>query len=166
MNKPLPGLYLDRLLRHEGGYVFDPKDKGGETKYGISKRAFPDLDIASLTEAAAGKIYEEKYWQPLVTALPGLPNQVLYVLLDFSVNSGYTQAIKSLQRAIGVGIDGKVGAATRAAAAAVRPTELINAVTEERLKFIRNLVVSGKLDKRFEKGILNRVHEVRKEALQ
>ena len=36
---------IDKTLAWEGGYVNDPKDPGGETKYGISKRAHPDVDI-------------------------------------------------------------------------------------------------------------------------
>ena len=40
---------VKEILRHEGGYVDDPVDRGGETKYGISKRSYPDLDIANLT---------------------------------------------------------------------------------------------------------------------
>ena len=40
------------LIDHEGGYVNHPKDPGGETKFGISKRSYPTLDIAALTLAA------------------------------------------------------------------------------------------------------------------
>lgn len=50
------------VLDHEGGYVNDPKDLGGETKYGISKRTFPDVDIKNLTLAQAQEIYRTYYW--------------------------------------------------------------------------------------------------------
>src|SRR5574343_326744 len=53
---------FDRLIGHEGGYVFDPHDPGGETKFGISKRAYPALDIAALTLADAKAIYRRDYW--------------------------------------------------------------------------------------------------------
>ena len=36
---------IEQVLEHEGGYVDDPTDSGGETKYGISKKAYPDEDI-------------------------------------------------------------------------------------------------------------------------
>ena len=52
------------VLKHEGGYVNDPDDSGGETNFGISKRAFPDLDIKNLTKEDAVKIYHDKYWKP------------------------------------------------------------------------------------------------------
>ena len=48
---------FDRLISHEGGYVNDPLDPGGETKFGISKRSYPTLDIAALTREDARAIY-------------------------------------------------------------------------------------------------------------
>lgn len=53
---------LERTLAFEGGYVNDPADPGGETKYGISARAHPEVDIKSLTRNRAGEIYYEEYW--------------------------------------------------------------------------------------------------------
>ncbi len=50
-------------LQHEGGYVNDPADPGGETRYGISKRAFPKVDIANLTINKAKAIYKAFYWE-------------------------------------------------------------------------------------------------------
>lgn len=51
-------------LPHEGGYVNDPDDVGGETKWGISKKAHPELDIPSLTPEQAAEIYYREYWTP------------------------------------------------------------------------------------------------------
>jgi len=70
----------------EGNYSDDPKDPGGETKYGISKRAHPSLDIANLTLEDAKAIYKREYWDVL-----GLDNEPWYVqlmLFDMSVNQG------------------------------------------------------------------------------
>ena len=44
---------IEVVLKHEGGYVNDPKDLGGETKYGITKRFYPDVDIKNLTKEKA-----------------------------------------------------------------------------------------------------------------
>jgi hypothetical protein len=48
----------------EGGYSNDSNDPGGETKYGISKRYNPDIDIKNLTLEQAKQIYLERYWKP------------------------------------------------------------------------------------------------------
>ena len=55
-------LSLQFVLSAEGGYVFNPIDPGGETNYGISKRAHPDEDIKNLTLARAMEIYKKEYW--------------------------------------------------------------------------------------------------------
>lgn len=77
---------IDFVLSIEGGYVNDPSDPGGETKYGISKRAYPNVDIANLTESAAKEIYKRDYWDSL-----GCDNLVLgldIVAFDTAVNMG------------------------------------------------------------------------------
>ena len=51
-----------QVLNHEGGYVDDPDDNGGETNFGISKRAYPRVDIKNLTRKQAIKIYYQDYW--------------------------------------------------------------------------------------------------------
>lgn len=55
---------IKKTIALEGGYVNDPLDSGSETKYGISKRAFPNEDIANLTEDRATEIYQDHYWNP------------------------------------------------------------------------------------------------------
>ena len=50
------------VLHHEGGYVNDPKDPGGETNFGIAKRSHPDVDIKNLTKGDATKIYKGLCW--------------------------------------------------------------------------------------------------------
>ena len=41
---------IEQVLHHEGGYVNDPTDLGGETNFGITKRFYPDVDIKNLTK--------------------------------------------------------------------------------------------------------------------
>ncbi len=64
----------------EGGYVNDPVDPGGETKYGISKRANPEVDIKNLTLDGAIAIYKRKYWDRY--QLDPVPLPLCIVLLD------------------------------------------------------------------------------------
>ena len=53
---------IEVTLHHEGGYVHDPKDLGGETNFGIAKRFYPDVDIKNLTKEGAKEIYKKDYW--------------------------------------------------------------------------------------------------------
>jgi len=90
---------LDFVLRHEGGYVHVLSDPGGETNYGISKRAFPTLDIRALTREAAKLIYFAQYWQPIHGDT--LPEPLALCLVDFAVNSGVARALVFLAEVTG-----------------------------------------------------------------
>jgi hypothetical protein len=74
------------VFKWEGGYVNDPDDPGGETKYGISKRAYPDIDIKNLTKAQAKSIYHQDYWIP--AGCDKLPWPLCLVVFDTAVNMG------------------------------------------------------------------------------
>ena len=101
------------IIGHEGGYVNDPRDPGGETKYGISKRAYPNEDIKNLTLDRAKFLYKQDYWDAIeAESIPGVARLMVF---DCSVNCGVTTAKKLLQRAVGTKDDGVIGAKTRAA---------------------------------------------------
>jgi len=102
------------VLGIEGGYVNDPMDAGGETKYGISRRSYPHLDIASLTRDAAEKIYWEDYWAPL--RCDQLPPALAVAVFDGGVNQGVPAAARMLQLAVRVHADGVIGPQTLNAA--------------------------------------------------
>lgn len=101
----------------EGGYVNDPRDPGGETNFGISKRAYPKENIKGMTRDRAIALYKRDYWDK-----PGcdkLPPKLAVALFDCAVNQGAGIAPKLLQRAIGVAVDGDIGPkSTKAAHAA------------------------------------------------
>ena len=101
---------VEFVLGEEGGYVNDPQDPGGETRYGISKRAYPELDIEGLTREQAIKIYKDDYWD--ANEVGRLPRNVQVAFFDCCVNSGATQAKKLLQRTAGVTEDGIIGMQT------------------------------------------------------
>ena len=71
---------FEKLIGHEGGYVNDARDPGGETQYGISKRAYPDEDIAGLTLERAKQIYRRDYWDAVQAEY--LPDAVRFDLFD------------------------------------------------------------------------------------
>lgn len=92
----------------------DPNDPGGLTKYGISKRAYPDLDIANLTEAQAVEIYRRDYWNKCRG--DELPPAVACVVFDCAVNQGLREAGLILQRSLRITADGVIGSQTALAA--------------------------------------------------
>ena len=112
------------ILEVEGGLVDDPNDRGGLTKYGISKKAFPNLDIASLTIEQAKAIYRKNYWQPC--RCDDLPASFDIAVFDTAINMGCSKAVKLLQKALNINVDGSIGPKTIAAAKAAGETELRN----------------------------------------
>lgn len=128
---------IGRLLEHEGGYVNDPADPGGETRYGISKRAYPEEDIANLTVERAKELYRRDYWDAL--DLSDIEHQrIAAYVFDMAVNMGPERAVKVLQAALNalgetLARDGKLGPATRGALGRIRHVDrLLYAMISER----------------------------------
>ena len=127
---------FERLLGNEGGYVNDPKDPGGETNWGISKRSYPEVDIKNLTQAGAKAIYLRDFW--IVLGAETRP-AVKFQAFDFAVNSGISTAIRKLQLAVGVADDGHWGPASRAALVAQDLNDTLMRFAAFRLKFMNKL---------------------------
>lgn len=82
---------FDLVIGHEGGYVNDPQDPGGETKFGISKRAYPMLDIKNLTIEQARELYLKDYW--FAAGCDHVASDAMAMLMfDCAVNQGVTRA--------------------------------------------------------------------------
>lgn len=128
---------FDKLIAHEGGYVQDPRDPGGETKFGISKRSYPNVDIANLTLGQAKDIYKKDFWDRAQCDI--LPPSVAFQLFDTAVNSGIGQAIRFLQRAVGVADDGVVGALTLNAVRRLDAETVVARFNGHRLEFMTRL---------------------------
>lgn len=130
---------LDRafelVIEAEGGYVNDPRDPGGETKFGISRRAYPTLDIKGLTREQAKEIYERDYW--LAAKCQLLPWPLSAVVFDCAVNQGVGTAITLLQKALGLTQDGVVGPKTLAAAKASGEEGVALYLAERTLRYTR-----------------------------
>lgn len=114
---------IEKVLAHEGGYVNDPNDAGGETNYGISKRSYPNTDIKNLTKHQACEIYFNDFWiKPkiylLVNPNPDTGNlNIAYKVFDLGINTGPNRSIKMLQQAYNalnhtIGCDGIIGPQT------------------------------------------------------
>lgn len=78
------------ILEKEGGYTNNPLDPGLETKYGISKRSYPDLDIKALTQRQAIEIYRRDFWEKL--GIHNLPESHRLMYFDCAVNQGPARA--------------------------------------------------------------------------
>ena len=98
------------IVGEEGGYVNNPKDPGGETKWGISKRAYPYLSIPELTIEHAKEIYHEDYWSKVRG--DDLPKPLGLCMFDCAVNMGNDAAIRLLQGEVGADVDGIFGQQT------------------------------------------------------
>lgn len=79
------------VLEREGGYVNDPQDPGGETNYGISKRAYPNVNIKALTPEDAAVIYKRDYWSP--AGCDQMTPGMALVVFDTAVNVGVNRAV-------------------------------------------------------------------------
>lgn len=101
---------VEIILIHEGGYNLDKNDRGGETRFGISKASYPNIDIRNLTVIEAKKIYFDDYWRP-IRAME-LPIPLRLTVFDCAVNQGLPTAIRLLQAAAGAEADGVLGERT------------------------------------------------------
>jgi lysozyme family protein len=110
-----PNEAIDLILKLEGGYVNDPRDPGGETKYGISKKAHPNEDIANLTVERAREIYRADYWNPTAARIYDVSNRLAATLFDSAVNQGNGAAVQMLQGILHAKQDGIIGPLTVAA---------------------------------------------------
>ena len=133
------------LIGHEGGYTDGKGDPGGETKYGISKRSYPHIDIKNLTLDGAKAIYLNDFW--LAPDIGALPERIRFDMFDAGVNHGPGQAARFLQRAVGVADDGVIGPVTMEAVRAHNPENLVARFNGERLMFftkLKNWPLAGK----------------------
>lgn len=127
---------FDRLIGHEGGYVNNPADPGGETKFGISKRSYPMENIKALTLERAKALYHRDYWGP--AGCDAAPDGLKFDLFDMAVNSGVTTAIRTLQNAVGTSADGVIGPKTLQAINSMPAPRLVARFNGWRLAFMAN----------------------------
>lgn len=144
------------VLAREGGESDDKIDPGGHTKYGISAKAFPTLDISTLTREQAVQIYRTTYWNE--PKLNQLPEPVAFLLFDMAVNQGVGAAIRTAQKAGGVFVDGVIGPLTVSAVNvqfARDPVAFLTAISVERAR--RYLSINTDAEERFEFGWVSRL---------
>jgi len=107
---------MEKIFESEGNYVFHPNDPGGETKYGISKRFYPKVNIYELTKEQAKVIYKRDFWYPLGLDEIDEP-RIMFEIFDASINCGIKRAILIVQKSLNLlgenlRLDAKLGRIT------------------------------------------------------
>ena len=163
---------FDVMIAHEGGYANDPKDPGGETMYGITRRDHPTWDGWKYVDSAkplknnakvpivlpsAKKLYEAIYWKPINGNAMAAINQTLALhVFDFAVNAGVDRASKILQIIVNATPDGKIGPKTLAAVKAMDVARVVSHYSSARSQFYSDLAAKKGMMK-FLKSWLARV---------
>ena len=151
---------IEVVLEHEGGYVNDPDDAGGETKYGIAKRWYPSVDIKNLTIEQAKHIYHTDYWRP--AKCDSVPPQLRHIYFDMCVNFGRRGAVKVLQQAANsklrnkIKVDGGIGPNTLKAIQNIS----LDRVRAYRVLRFANIVIVKPNQEKFWVGWFRRATEV------
>jgi lysozyme family protein len=159
---------LEMILHHEGGYVNHPKDPGGETNLGVTKRVYEEhggtKDMKDLTVEDVSPIYKKSYWDRVKG--DQLPAGLDLCVFDFGVNAGTGRAAKYLQTLIGTVADGGIGPNTlKAVEAYVEEHGLADTITNyqaERQKYYESLSTF----ETFGRGWTRRVEETTKSAME
>jgi lysozyme family protein len=161
------------VIRAEGGFVNDPRDPGGMTKLGVTKRAWEaytghpvtEAEMRAFTPASVAPFYRANYWNPVHG--DSLPPALALCLFHVSVNAGPRRAAKLLQTVVGATSDGAIGPATIAAVTKATSARvaglatLVGAFQDGLRAYYRSLSTFPT----FGKGWLNRAAAVEKEAL-
>ena len=160
---------LEVILHHEGGYVNHPKDPGGETNLGVTKRVYEDFggekEMKDLTKEDVEPIYKKNYWDRVKG--DDLPEGLDLCIFDFAVNAGPGRAAKFLQKLIGVTQDGGIGPQTLGALQSaigedvrIQTREMIEKYQSMRQEYYESLSTF----ETFGRGWTRRVDEVTEEA--
>lgn len=141
---------IDFVLRMEGnGRTYNgevdnnPGDPGGVTKWGISKKAYPALNIPDLTLEDAKALYKRDYWD--ACSCDELPGALATAVFDTAVNMGISGAKRLLQITLGVDVDGVIGSKTIAAAHAATPGYVKKYMANRWAEYARRIVANPNL---------------------
>jgi len=150
---------IEEIIRHtialEGGYVNNPKDSGGETKYGISKRSYPTIVIKNLTIEQAIDIYRHDFWDKINLSL--LNNEkVASKVFDIGVNMGTGIPVRFLQQIVKAKEDGILGVDTAELVNNGNPELIVNELRKKQLQRYADIVIRKPEQIEFFKGWINR----------
>lgn len=135
---------LKTIDEYEGGYSNRPGDLGGLTRYGISHKAYPHVDIANLTKEQAITIAIDDYWNKLRCS-EIISCRVRWKVFDIGFNGGVSTAARMLQHAVRVKEDGVVGQETLAAVnrqtnSSIGEIQILTSLIEQQMTRYVNIV--------------------------
>jgi lysozyme family protein len=154
---------IKSVLKNEGLYSNDVDDAGGETKFGISKRSYPNLDIKNLSVEKAKKIYKKDFWEN--QNYKNIKNKELAIkIFDLAVNIGSSRANKLIQRSLRsvnkkVEENGVLDDVTICLINESDATDLLSALKSEAAGYYRLIVSTKPHRAKFLKGWLNRAYK-------
>ena len=157
---------LKLILHHEGGYVNHPKDPGGETNLGVTKRVYEEWggtkNMRDLTVEDVAPIYKKNYWDRVKA--DQIPEGLNLCVFDWAVNSGTGRAAKKLHGLIGTSVDGGIGPNTLRALKLYCETEGVEAAISEYTKIRQEFYESLSTFDTFGRGWTRRNQETELEA--
>lgn len=161
---------LKVVLKHEGGYVNHPRDPGGETNLGVTRKTWQQwtgrvsVDMKALTPAKVAPLYKAWYWDKVCG--DDLPPAIALCVFDMAVNAGPARSAKMLQLIVGAARDGQVGRKTLQAVQQYVQVfglpKVVRAFSNARREYYRALDTFDT----FGRGWLRRVDAVETEALR
>lgn len=160
------------IKKWEGGFVNDPTDRGGATNKGVTIATFeayckakslPRPNVERLKRMTDGEwldILKTMFWDRW-QADKIKSQKLANILVDWVWGSG-VYGIKIPQRILGVKQDGIVGDETLKALNAQAPDKLFQTIYDARKKYLNDITISRPANKRFLKGWLNRLDDIRR----
>lgn len=163
---------LDALIEREGGFVDHSEDRGGATKFGITRRTLSEwrggavtaADVAALSLDEAKRIYRDRYLtRPgfLAIADPLL----LELVVDSAVNHGVDRTIRMLQEIVKVKPDGILGPITKSALSQLSVHELKKKLLAARVRFYGRIIRLNPSQSVFAEGWANRAADLIERSL-
>lgn len=161
---------VEKVLKHEGGFVDDPKDSGGATNWGITRNTYASWlgrspasvsvdEVRRMPKADAIAIYKRNYWDAIGGDKIKSYN-VAFTLFDQAVNRGVRAAVMQAQAVVGTPQDGKIGPITLDAINRIPESAFLAKYLGHSIAFYQKLAAARPKDQRFLKGWLNRVQSI------
>lgn len=151
-----PNIAINLTIANEGGFVNNPSDPGGATKYGITQLDMPGVNIADITTTQAATYYDEHYWKSLYSEIES--QVVANKLFDLGVLFGIGTAVQMMQGILKLTVDGAFGPQTLAAVNAADPFSLLTAYKTVMVQHAIDIGGAHPAERQFVVGWLRRIN--------